>query len=223
MPNPKLAPNSFYGVVVNLANIYPDLANVGEYEVNWSADGVSSQTLIVRMLPKYDATKQYQAIIDTSEGPIVMDFFPNTSPIAVKAFIDLANAGFYDGLLFHEVRSDWYIVGGDPQYGDAPRSPFIYPAEQSSLPIVAGTVVIKPARPAPPANGSQFMILLRPEPSWTGQVTVLGQVVRGLDTVRKISRVSSTLQSSRPYFKPLEDVRIRKVSIAERPPAQAGS
>ena len=217
----KLAPSSFYGAVVDLTRVFPGLRQVGEYEIGWSADGVSARKLTVRMLPKYDSAKQYRATIETDEGPIVIDFYPENAPIAVKAFIDMANAGFYDGLLFHEVRADRYISGGDPRYGETPRTPFLFPAEFSALPIVAGSVVLKPAGTAPPANGPQFMILFRPEPSWTGQVTVLGQVVRGMDIARKISRVPSNMQSSRPHFKPLEDLRIRRMTIEEQP-SQAG-
>ncbi len=219
---PKLAPGAFYGTVVDLAQLYPGLATPGEFEVMWSADGLQSQTLTVKMLPKYDPSKDYTASIDTPLGRIKIQFLPRVSPIAVKAFIDMANAGFYDGLLFHEVQANRYIVGGDPQFGDQQRVPFLYPAEQSSLPVVAGTVAMKPVRPSPPSNGSQFIVLLRPEPAWTGQVTIVGQIVEGLEVARAISRVPSTLQSSRPNFKPLKDVPIRRVSIEAREPRPAG-
>jgi cyclophilin family peptidyl-prolyl cis-trans isomerase len=217
----KLAPLSFYGAVVDLTRIYPDLKKVGKYEITWSADGLSSPTLIVRMLPKYDPAKTYVATLETSEGNIVINFLRDTSPIAVKAFIDMANAGFYDELLFHEIRRDHYIVGGDPQYSKEPRIPFLYPSESSSAPLVAGTVVMKPARPAPPSNGPQFVVLLRPEPAWVGQVTVLGQVTQGMEVARRISRLPSTLESSSPHFKPLKDVVIRRVVISEKETAPA--
>jgi cyclophilin family peptidyl-prolyl cis-trans isomerase len=108
-------------------------------------------------------------------------------------------------------------VGGDPRFASEPRQPIQYPAEQSTLPLVAGTVVMRPVRPAPPANGSTFVIMLRPQPTWTGQVTVLGQVVEGLDVVQQLSRVPSSMRNSQPNFKPLREVKIKRVTIREKP------
>ena len=65
------------------------------------------------------------------------------------------------------------------------------------------------------------MIALRPRPEWRGQATVIGQVVSGLDVVRKISRRPSTAQSSKPFFKPLKDVRILGMAVEEKVPAAA--
>jgi cyclophilin family peptidyl-prolyl cis-trans isomerase len=214
----KLAPKAFYGQIVDLGLIYPDLKKPGEYEVRWSADGVSSETIVVRMIPKYDPMKEYRASVETDEGKFVLDFFPKTAPVAVKAFVDMANSGVYDGLIFHEVRPDWVVVTGDPTGDGGGAPPFVYPQELSPVPVVTGTVVLKPVGAAPPANGSQFMILLRPEPSWKAQITVLGQVIEGLEVVQKISRLPSSQMASRPYFRPLKEVHVRKISIVERTP-----
>ena len=90
-------------------------------------------------------------------------------------------------LLMLETIDD-YIVAGDPRFAQPPRRSITFPAEQSTLPLVAGTVVLKPVGAAPPANGSTFVILLKPQPAWTGQVTVLGQVTRGGRRIRLTSR-----------------------------------
>jgi cyclophilin family peptidyl-prolyl cis-trans isomerase len=78
---------------------------------------------------------------------------------------------------------------------------------------VAGTVVLKPAGLAPPANSSQFIIALRPEPKWTGQFTVLGQITEGLEVVRKISNTPST---DRPDFRPIKEVHTVRVTVVEK-------
>jgi cyclophilin family peptidyl-prolyl cis-trans isomerase len=83
----------------------------------------------------------------------------------------------------------------------------------AAVPVVAGTVVLKPAGLAPPANSSQFIISLRPEPKWTGQFTVLGQVVDGLDTVRKISNLPST---DRPNYRPIKEIHTIRVIVVEK-------
>jgi cyclophilin family peptidyl-prolyl cis-trans isomerase len=205
----KLAPNSFYGAVVDLTKIYPELLETGRYEVRWAANGVESERIVVRMIPRYDPSKRYLARLSTTQGVIVIELL-KAAPLAVKNFVDLAHAGFYDDRRFYEVRPDAFIVGGG-------SSGYTYPAELAPVPVVAGTVVMKPASPSPPANGAEFIIALRPEPGWTGQFTVVGQVVEGLEVARKISQVPSSGAAGRPQFKPLTPVLIRNVEITERP------
>jgi peptidyl-prolyl cis-trans isomerase A (cyclophilin A) len=212
----RLAPQSFYGGVLDVTEIYPELREVGTYSLHWSADGMLSNLLTVKVIPQYDPAKGYGAVVTTDQGPILIDLYREQSPLAVKAFVDMANAGYYDGLLFHEVVKDSHIAGGDPELAGIARNPFRFPAEQSSLPLVAGTVIFRPKGASPPANGSEFIILLKPQPDWAGQVTVLGQVVKGLDVVQAISSQPSSGRNSRPFFKPLKPVTIRTVSIMEK-------
>jgi len=209
----KLAPNAFYGAVVDLSQMYPQLRSKGRYSIRWSADGVSSDEFNVTIISKFEPSKDYSARVETEEGTFVIDLMKRTAPIAVKAFVDLANAGFYDGLLFHEARGDQLVGGGDPTGTGGGQAPLRYPAELNPVPIVAGSVLLKPAGLAPPANGSQFVISLQPQPGWVGQFTVIGQVVDGLDVVRKISNVAT---ADRPSYKPVKDIHTLHVTIQER-------
>ena len=206
----KLAPGSFYGAIVDLTEIYPELLEAGRYEVRWAANGVESEIIAVKMIPRYDPSKDYVARLSTSEGDIVIELLEGSAPLAVKNFVDLAHADFYDNRSFNEIRPDAFIVGGG-------SAGYTYPAELSRLPVVAGTVLMKPMSPSPPANGAEFIIALRPEPGWTGQFTVVGQVVEGLDVARKISQIPSTGRTGNPAFKPLEAVLIQDVAIVEKP------
>ena len=209
----KLAPNEFYGATVELSQMYPQIKSRGKYSIRWSADSVSSDEFVVTIIPKFDPSKDYAARVETEEGEFVFDLLKRTAPVAVKTFVDLANAGFYDGLLLHEARADQAVGGGDPTGTGVGQAPIVYPAELAAIPIVAGSVLLKPAGLAPPANSSQFVISLRPEPGWIGQFTVVGQVVGGLDVVRKISNVPT---SDRPKFKPLKDIHTVRVTIQEK-------
>jgi len=213
----QLAARSFYGAVVDLSEIYADLRQPGNFTIHWSGYGLLSDQLTVRLIPKFDPARRYRAVVVTSAGSLELSFFPEQAPLAVKAFIDMANAGFYDGLLIHEVHSDALIMGGNPQLVEPPRKPFVYPAEISDLPLIAGTLAMKPVSAAPLANGSEFMILLRPQPSLAGQITVVGQVTKGLDVAQKISRLPNSGQSARPFFKPLRDVKIQNIRILVEP------
>ncbi len=209
----RIGPQSFYGGVVDATELYPALGRPGSYSISWSAGGILSERLDIVVIPKYDPAKKHRATVETDQGSILVDFFPDRSPVAVKAFVDLARSGYYDGLTVHETRPDTFIVAGDPTAAGVARYPFQFPAELSSLPMVSGTVLLKPAGAAPPANGPQFIILLKPQPNWTGQVTVLGQVVRGLDVVQKLSKAPNSGAGGRPNFAPLTPIRIRNVTI----------
>ncbi len=217
----KLSPNGFYGTIVDIAELFPALKQPGSYEVRWESDGIASAAIRIRVIPKYDPAKEYRARFETDEGTFVVEFLNRTAPVGVKAFIDMAQSGFYDGLAIHEVRPDLLVAGGDPNGDGSGVGPFRYPAELSPVPVVAGTVFLKPVSGAPPSNGSQFVVMLRPEPALTGQVTVIGQVVEGFEVLQRISRLPSTQQASRPFFRPLNEIRTRKVVVMEKIPAAA--
>jgi cyclophilin family peptidyl-prolyl cis-trans isomerase len=209
----KLAPSEFYGTAVDLSQMYPQLKAKGKYSIRWSADGIAADEIVVSVIPKFDPSKDYLARVETEQGTFVIELLKKSAPIAVKTFVDLANAGFYDGLLLHEARANQLVGGGDPTGTGEGQAPIVYPAELTAIPIVTGSVVLKPAGLAPPANSSQFVISLRPEPTWIGQFTVVGQVVDGLDVVRKISNLDT---SDRPKFRPLKDVHTLHVTIQEK-------
>lgn len=212
----RLSPRGFYGTVVDIAKIYPQLRSPGAFQIRWSADGLESDIVQVRIVPKYDPSKDYTARVETEEGTFVIDFLKSNAPIAVKAFVDLANVGFYDGLTLHEARPDWLVAGGDPRGDGSGEAPFRYPAELTSIPVVAGTVLMKPVATSPPSNSSQFVIMLRPQPEWTGQFTVVGQISEGLEIIKKISSLPTSQQTARPFYKPIKDIHTLKVSIQEK-------
>jgi cyclophilin family peptidyl-prolyl cis-trans isomerase len=216
----KLTPSEFYGATVDLSQMYPQLKSRGKYSIRWSADGVSADEIVVTVIPKYEVSKDYTARVETELGDFKIELLKRSAPVAVKTFVDLANAGFYDGLVIYEARADQLISGGDPTGTGKGQAPIRYPAELSAIPVVVGSVLLKPAGLAPPANSSQFVITLRPEPSWIGQFTVVGQVVDGMETIKKISNVGTT---EKPKFRPLKDVHTIRVTIEEKPAPVAPS
>ncbi len=61
-----------------------------------------------------DDSKNYTAVIKTSLGDMKVEFFTKDAPITVNNFVTLAKDGYYDGVIFHRVISDFMIQGGDP-------------------------------------------------------------------------------------------------------------
>ena len=217
----KLEPGSFYGGVVDATKLFPELQEVGKYRLHWSGGGLLSEQYRIQVIPKFDPTKRYSFQMDTSEGEIVIDLFQDRAPVASKALVDLAHSDFYDGLQFQEVRADEFIVGGNPAAVGRPQPGFRFPSEVSAQPIVAGSVLMKPISASPPANGTEFIISLKPQVSWQGQVTVVGQVRKGLDIVQKISRAANSGARGNPPFRPTTAIRIDDVQIVEQKPAGA--
>ena len=96
-----LEPNGYFGKVINLNLLFPDMKKAGSYRITWSGPGVEEQSIVSRVIKKYDQALNYQGVIHTEFGNIVVEFYKDLAPRHVKNFIDLANQGFYDGKLFH--------------------------------------------------------------------------------------------------------------------------
>ena len=118
-------------------------------------------------------------------GAILMELYPENAPKTVESFLTLAKKGFYDGLKFHRVVPGFVVQGGDPK-GDGSGGPgYTLKAEFNKRKHLEGTVAMARAQ-HPDSAGSQFYICLGPQPFLDGKYTVFGQVVEGMDVVRKI-------------------------------------
>lgn len=128
-----------------------------------------------------------RARISTAKGDIVFAFYPREAPQHAAAFIKLARAGFYDGLVFHRVEPGFVVQGGDP-IGNGTGGPgYNIDAEFSNLPHIKGTVAM--ARSTNPNSaGSQFYICIDDAPFLNKQYTVFGQTVEGQDVIDKIRK-----------------------------------
>lgn len=185
--------------------------------------GVPARKPIPRKPPGYYAT------LHTSMGPITFQLFEKESPITVANFTDLAlgrktyldprnslpsRLPLFSGLTFHRVIPEFMIQGGDP-LGDGTGATAVIPDETSS-PLkfdVAGRVAM--ANSGPNSGSCQFFITEAPTPHLDGLHTIFGQVVDGLELVRKIARVDTE------DTKPVTPVTIEKVIVARIQPVPA--
>jgi len=150
------------------------------------------------------------AVLYTSMGKIVFEFYPEDAPKTVENFIKLAQSGFYNGLKFHRVIKGFVIQTGCPR-GDGTGGPgYTIKAEFNKRKHLAGTVAM--ARSSDPDSaGSQFYICLKPQPGLDGKYTVFGQVIEGMDVVEKIGSVPTDSRD-----RPLKDVILERVRIEEQ-------
>ena len=135
---------------------------------------------------KIDLKKKYSATMETTKGTIELVFFTADAPKTVNNFVFLANEGFYDGVVFHRVISNFMIQGGDPT-GTGTGGPGYRFKDEFRADLkhdVPG--ILSMANAGPGTNGSQFFITHVATPWLDGRHTVFGKVVEGMDVVNSI-------------------------------------
>jgi peptidyl-prolyl cis-trans isomerase B (cyclophilin B) len=133
-----------------------------------------------------DTNKKYMAEIETNKGIIELELYPNHAPKTVNNFVFLAGKGFYDGISFHRVISNFMIQGGDPTGTGAGGPGYSFEDEVEDNPLTHETGVISMANAGPNTNGSQFFITHSPQPHLNGKHTVFGKVVSSQNVVDSI-------------------------------------
>jgi peptidyl-prolyl cis-trans isomerase B (cyclophilin B) len=135
-----------------------------------------------------DPNRQYRARMMTSKGEIVIDLAARYAPKTVNNFVFLANEGFYNGVVFHRVISNFVIQGGDPTGTGrgGPGYTFEDEVDPKKNPLKHEAGMLSMANAGPNTNGSQFFITHSPQPHLNGKHTVFGKVTSGMDVVNAI-------------------------------------
>jgi cyclophilin family peptidyl-prolyl cis-trans isomerase len=158
------------------------------------------------------------ATIQTDKGTIEIEIFDTGAPRAAANFVELANKGFYDGVVFHRIVPGFVIQGGDGQFGKIDQLEkgrvgtggpgYKFEDEPVKGDYVRGAVAM--ANAGPNTNGSQFFICLEDlSGRLPKQYTLFGQVTKGMDVVDAIAALKC---DSRDF--PNEPVAMRSVKIS---------
>jgi peptidyl-prolyl cis-trans isomerase B (cyclophilin B) len=160
------------------------------------------------------------AVVKTSEGEMVVQFWTDAAPNTIENFKKLARSGFYDGTIFHRIVKGFMIQGGDPNskdtgkessYGEGGpgykiKAEFNDHSHQKS--------VISMARSSDPDSaGSQFFICLAPVRRLDHQYTTFGKLIKGDDVLQKIGDIPVTKSSTGENSKPTKRVVIESIKI----------
>jgi peptidyl-prolyl cis-trans isomerase B (cyclophilin B) len=160
------------------------------------------------------------AVIKTSEGDMVVQFWTDAAPNTVENFKKLARSGFYDGTIFHRVVKGFMIQGGDPNSKDPGKESsygqggpgYKIKAEFNDRSHERG--VISMARSSDPDSaGSQFFICLASVSRLDHQYTTFGKLIKGGDVLAKIGDTPVTRSSSGENSKPAKRVVIESIKI----------
>lgn len=155
------------------------------------------------------------AVIKTTAGEMVIEFWPDVAPKTVENFKKLAKEGFYDGTAFHRVIKGFMIQGGDPLTKDASKEGawgtgdpgYKIKAEFNERSHKRG--VISMARSQnPDSAGSQFFIC-HGDPSFLDrQYTAFGKLIKGDDVLEKIATTPTHPQDRPNTRQGVESIKI---------------
>ena len=131
-----------------------------------------------------DGNKDYTASITTNRGEIKLQLFAAEAPATVNNFVFLAREGFYDGVSFHRVISDFMVQTGDPTGTGTGGPGYKFADEPAALRLKHdGPGTLSMANAGPNTNGSQFFITHVATDWLNGKHAVFGRVSAGQQVV----------------------------------------
>ncbi len=210
----QIAAGGFFGVIQDIAPLFPDVAKADTYTLGWEGAGIAAETVSIKVIPKFDPAARYVAVMETDYGNLEFELLAKDAPRHVQNFYDLALQGFYDNSVIHQLVRGMEMRGGDPT-GTGAGYP-IYTMEpevtrerrhtRGSLSTIRITGQNRD-------NGSQFVIVLAPAERYDGQLSLFGQMIKGDEALKAIEAIPTTGQNDIPYYRPLKPVVLRSVTI----------
>ncbi len=165
--------------------------------------------------PAEPASNGTTATISTELGDIVIELYTDSAPVATENFINLAEAGYYEGVVFHRLVPGFVIQGGDPTGTGTGGPGYTIPDEPVVGQYGRGTVAMARTQ-APDSQGSQFFIVLDDEAQEALEsfrtYTIFGQVIEGMDVVDAIAATPNA--GPEAGNQALEPVAMESVTVA---------
>lgn len=134
-----------------------------------------------------NADKQYFATLHTEKGDIVLQLYPERSPLATNSFVFLAEQGWFDGITFHRVLPGFMAQTGDPSGTGQGNPGYVFDNEYDPTLRFDEAGVVGMANSGPDTNGSQFFITYGPAPHLNGNYTIFGKVLVGMDVLETLT------------------------------------
>ena len=171
------------------------------------------------------------AILETSKGRMVVEFWEKDAPQTVANFKKLARQGYYDGTGFHRILKNFMIQGGDPKSKNASAPDlgtggpgYTIKDEFNTHPHVKGVLSMANTG-TPNSAGSQFFIMHGTAPTLDGHYTAFGHVTAGMDVLDKIANSPTGPNPSMPgeNSKPMEWTTLKSMKIMTKAAYAAGA
>lgn len=164
------------------------------------------------------------AVMETTKGRMVIEFWPKEAPLTVANFKKLSRQGFFDGTGFHRIIKGFMIQGGDPKSKN-PKAPDLgtgdpgYKIKDEFNAHRHEKGVLSMANSGVPNSaGSQFFIMHGPAPFLDGKYTAFGHVIEGTDVLDIIANtpVAANGMMGGEMSKPLEWTTVKTVRVMPR-------
>jgi peptidyl-prolyl cis-trans isomerase B (cyclophilin B) len=165
--------------------------------------------------PYTDAPNPTVTITMENGEQIRLELYPQIAPNTVANFVSLAQAGFYDGLIFHRVIAGFMIQGGDPQGtgtggpGYSIKGEFSANKFKNDLKHTRGVISMARANDYDSA-GSQFFIMQADNDGLDGQYAAFGKVLDD-DSLKVVDEIATT--KTDPSDKPLTEWKIKSIIV----------
>jgi cyclophilin family peptidyl-prolyl cis-trans isomerase len=130
--------------------------------------------------------------MQTSKGGIVIRLMPDVAPMHVTSFAYLARLGFFDGLTFHRVITEFMAQGGCPLGTGTGGPGYRFDGEFAKNVRHDRPGLLSMANAGPGTDGSQFFLTLVPTPWLDGKHTIFGEVVEGEATLKALEACGSS-------------------------------
>ena len=165
------------------------------------------------------------AVIKTTAGEMVIEFWSDVAPTTVENFKKLARQGFYDGTAFHRIMKNFMIQGGDPLTKDAKAEGrwgtggpgYQIKAEFSDKPHVRGVISMARSQ-LPDSAGSQFFICLAEAKFLDRQYTAFGRLIKGDEVLGAIGDTPTTHGGGGEKSRPTARVGVESIKIVPAAP-----
>ena len=165
--------------------------------------------------PAEPASDGTTATISTELGDIVIQLYTDSAPVATENFINLAEARYYDGVIFHRLVPGFVIQGGDPTGTGTGGPGYTIPDEPVVGQYGRGTVAMA-RKQAPDSQGSQFFIVLDDAAEQALEslrtYVIFGEVTEGMDVVDAIAATPNAGQQGGNQA--LEPVAMDSVTVS---------
>ncbi len=223
--NPQLALDgqySIFGRLVEGIDVVQAISAIDADDKNMAKERVTINKVTIRDTPPAvvdpfakataEDLAKYRAVLDTTMGEIEVEFLPVLAPETVRNFLQLGAAGVYDDTPFHRVAPNFVIQTGSPAHRTTPltekQAALIHTLQPEFTPTPHVPGILSMARADDPASATtSFFICTGECSSLDNRYAVFGRVIRGMETVAKISGVA--VYGETPKF----PVTVRKVTI----------
>jgi len=214
-----------FAYVVDGMDVLDKISMIPLDDIKMAKDRVEIRSVTIRKIPPpvpvpyteetIEQLKQFQVVMETSKGKIVLDLMPDKAPNHVRHFLQLTGSGAYDKSGVHRIAPGFVIQAGDLNTRKEPLTfemrKFVtnIPAELNDVKHKAGIVSLARGE-ALDSGATSFFIVLGDQPALDGFYTVFGKVAEGMDVVAKIAAVPNDNE------KPLEAVDIYSMRVVRR-------